>query len=318
MHVMRSLSTALRGTSGFGTPGTRFATLALSFVAVVALALADGGVASAHSNARPRSSTSTTTLRSAPVKSKKVQPVLEVQALYFGNGKVRPKLISVSGEGATREVAKIVWKSWGEKTATGVGTGCVLKKTGIDANCRVTRATVVAYGLGTCGGKPAYLEVAWYFPSLGQKLTKKANTPNPSCGTETHTPPTTVSPATSTPPTTVPTTSTPTTAPAPPPSSASRTPSPDNNPAAPCTATAITAASQATTSSFYALTGFGCSGAYAFAFVAVTGPSGQIYATTQIFEATQGSWHMYHGARTAVCTTGAIPTTIYQQACQSN
>ncbi len=136
------------------------------------------------------------------------EPVLEAGMLYtpvsqgsFGNGKVRPTAIATAGEGAANGVENISWQSWGGPKATGTGTGCVLQKTGIEANCTPTPATVVAYDLGTCAGKPAYLAVTWFYPSLGETFTssKAAGTiPNPACGASASTTTTTTPPTTTT------------------------------------------------------------------------------------------------------------------------
>ncbi len=298
-------------------------TVRVSFALVITLILwvvaSMGGAASAHGNGTP--TTSTTKAHRESAKSRGAQPELEAGVLYratgsayggFGNGEARPRSISTSGVGATNGVIKIVWKSWGGKTATGVGTGCVIKDTGIEANCRVTRATVVAYDLGTCGGQPAYLAVTWYFPTLRQKLVKKGTIPNPACGAN----PSKQRSTTATAPPASTTTAPPPSTTSVPSATSTSTAGSASGASAPCTTTAITAASKAFTSNFYSVTGFGCSGIYAYAFVTVTGTNGQpIAEVTQVFQATSGSWHV---VSRAVCTSGAVPTTIYQQACQTN
>ena len=200
--------------------------VAAGIVAVVlAAGLVVGGVAFAtRGGSAPTAATlPTTTTSTTPhgtSATKGPTPVLEAGILYnpsgseygaFGNGKVRPESISTSGVGASSGVQHIVWKSWGGPTATGTGTGCVTT-TGTESQCTVTKATVVAYNLGTCTGKPAYLTVIWYFPSLGETLaSEKAKsgtpTPNPSCGgtpssATSTTSPSTLHPASTTAPTT--------------------------------------------------------------------------------------------------------------------
>ncbi len=113
------------------------------------------------------------------------EPVLDASVLdspvggTSGYGQVKPAGIAISGTGGTNEVINIVWSSWGGATATGAGTGCVLQSTGIEANCARTPADVVVYELGSCSGKPAYLAMTWYFPSLGQSFTPSTASPTP-------------------------------------------------------------------------------------------------------------------------------------------
>lgn len=149
---------------------------------VVAAGLTVGGVAYAHKSTGSTTTTTSTTAHGSPASNvtKKPEPVLEAQSLYSGpnslisgtgDGESRPTTIALAGAGGTNRVEHISWRTWGGSTATGTGTGCVAGSTGIVANCHLTPATVVAYSLGTCGGKPAYLAIAWYYPSLGQTFT---------------------------------------------------------------------------------------------------------------------------------------------------
>lgn len=284
-------------------------------MATVALTVAVvGGAASAHGNAKPASSTSTTTHRkSGSGGSKHGRPILEAGVLYrapdtpyggFGDGMVRPKGISTSGVGATNGVEKITWKSWGGRTATGTGTGCILGKTGIEANCHVKRATVVAYDLGTCGGKPAYLAVTWYFPSLGQKPSEKGTIPNPSCSAKTPT-----------------STSAPTAPPSPPPTTTTSVPpTPPVATSAACTATALAAA--ATAAGIVGVVGvaqgqYQCTGGYAAAGVTLGGPTGGTGSQiTAVFKTDDGSWQLV--PRDTACTQNLIPAGLHPLACTSN
>lgn len=184
-------------------------------VAVVAAgALVTGGVALAqHRSTAPKATTPTTSPGAAADNATKgPEPTLEAGILYhppgnlaggFGDGKVRPTSISTSGVGAPNGVEHITWHSWGGPTARGTGTGCITT-TGTQSQCTVTTATVVAYDLGTCGGKPAYRAITWYFPSLGQSFNSAKATdvgggsvPNPGCaGTSTQSTTTSSSPPT--------------------------------------------------------------------------------------------------------------------------
>ncbi len=223
-----------------------------------------------------------------------------------GYGQVKPTGIAISGTGGTNEVVNIVWSSWGGATATGTGTGCVLQSTGIEANCARTPADVVVYELGSCSGKPAYLAMTWYFPSLGQSFTPSTASPTPvgsSCqttaaggsSTTSTTSTTSVSPATTT---TAPSTS-----------AASSS--------APCNATAITTAVKAVNHDFYSLSGYGCTGDFAYAAVTVTGTQTDkpIATVTMVFMAENGVWQV---TSRSDCTQNLIPAGIYQQACESN
>ncbi|HEY5244127.1 MAG TPA: hypothetical protein VIJ60_00525 [Acidimicrobiales bacterium] len=236
------------------------------------------------------------------------QPVLDASVLdspvggTSGYGQVKPAGIAISGTGGTNEVTNIVWSSWGGATATGTGTGCVLQSTGIEANCARTPADVVVYELGSCSGKPAYLAMTWYFPSLGQSFTPSTASPTPvgsSCQT-------TASGGSTSSTTSVPATTT-TTAPSTSAASSS----------APCNATAITTAAKAVNHDFYSLSGYGCTGDFAYAAVTVTGTQtdNPIATVTMVFMADNGAWQV---TSRSDCTQNLIPAGIYQQACESN
>ncbi len=84
----------------------------------------------------------------------------------------------------------------------------------------------------------------------------------------------------------------------------------------PCSAGTITSSVKAKTSNFYSMDGFGCSGRFAYAFVAVTNAQGSPVAQVTILLMAQG------GAWTPVsrsyCQSGSVPAAIYQPACQTN
>jgi hypothetical protein len=250
----------------------------------------------------------------APTTSTGTQPVLDASVLdspvggTSGYGQVKPTGIAVSGTGGTNEVVDVVWSSWGGATATGTGTGCVLQSTGIEANCARTPADVVAYELGACSGKPAYLAMTWYFPSLGQSFTPGTAHPTP-VGSACHTTASGSSSTSST--TTVPPTTT-TTVPATTPTTTSA-----GSSSAPCSATAITAVVKAANKDFYALSGYGCTGDFAYASVTVTGTQtdNPIATVTILLMATNGQWQV---VSRSYCTQNAVPAGIYQPACESN
>ena len=308
-------SISVKSATARATRATFSLFFALCATVVLGVVVFIGGVASAHGNAGPRTSTSSTSHRAAARERRtKRLPVLEAGVLYraagteyggFGDGEVRPKGISTSGVGATNGVTKIAWKSWGGKSATGMGSGCVIKSTGIEADCRVTRATVVVYDLGTCAGKPAYLAVTWYFPSLGQKLAEKGTIPNPSCNAKASK----RAPATATPSNTSTTGSPPTTA-----ASTTTTTIAPTTSAAPCTMAAITAAAETSSTDFYSVNDFGCSGDFAYAFVTV-GTTPNLITVTDLFMAVNGEWQP--ASRGMYCTNGSVPAAIYEPACQT-
>ncbi len=84
-----------------------------------------------------------------------------------GFGQVRPKEIFNGGE-PTGMVSHITWKSWGGPKAIGTGTALYVGPNQPVANGTEETATVVAFNLGTCGGKLMYRAVEWYFPQHGQ------------------------------------------------------------------------------------------------------------------------------------------------------
>ncbi len=82
---------------------------------------------------------------------------------------MRPSEISLGGD-PTGIVNGISWQSWGGAQATGTGTGTYVGPGQTVAQGSPEPADVVASGLGTCGGAPAYQQVTWYFPTEGQTL----------------------------------------------------------------------------------------------------------------------------------------------------
>lgn len=86
-----------------------------------------------------------------------------------GYGEVAPKTIFNGGD-PTGLVDDITWQNWGASTATGTGTGLYVGPDQFVYQGQRTKATVVAYNLGTCHGHPAYLSVTWYFPSKGENF----------------------------------------------------------------------------------------------------------------------------------------------------
>jgi hypothetical protein len=113
-------------------------------------------------DAPPASTTTTTAARPLP------EPVLGAAGWATGVegfGKVRPRRIFYGGS-PSGLVDNVQWTSWGGEKAEGVGVALneAHSPDGTVAGAPSERAHVVAWQLGTCKGKPAYLKVGWYFP----------------------------------------------------------------------------------------------------------------------------------------------------------
>jgi hypothetical protein len=94
---------------------------------------------------------------------------------YFagqGLGQPHPVTISLGGDG-TSWVKNIAWNSWGGPTAVGVGTGYWEGPGQIAAGATPEPATIEAFDRETCGGKPMYGALEWYFPEHGQHFDPK-------------------------------------------------------------------------------------------------------------------------------------------------
>lgn len=84
-----------------------------------------------------------------------------------GYGQVQPRRVDNGGD-PTGVVSDISWSSWGGSTAEGVGVSDYQAGTESVAGGLQAPATIVAFNLGSCGGKSAYTAVEWYFPEYGQ------------------------------------------------------------------------------------------------------------------------------------------------------
>ena len=89
-----------------------------------------------------------------------------------GFGRSRPTTIDYGGD-TSSSIHDIRWQSWGGARATGTGRAVYASPTAQTAEGREEQATVVAFDLGTCAGRPAYRKVQWYFPQHGEKLTSE-------------------------------------------------------------------------------------------------------------------------------------------------
>jgi hypothetical protein len=83
-----------------------------------------------------------------------------------GFGQVEPPEIFLGGD-PTGDVVHIAWASWGNSRASGTGTSLYVAPNQITADGTEESVTVVAFDLGTCGAKPAYQAVEWYYPQHG-------------------------------------------------------------------------------------------------------------------------------------------------------
>jgi hypothetical protein len=101
-----------------------------------------------------------------------VAPTLGVQwgPYQEGYGTVRPQRIDNGGD-PTGLVTHVHWRSWGGARAVGSGVSTwVWPGTGVANNPPTHGARVVAFKLGTCGGRPAYTAIEWYFPKYGERF----------------------------------------------------------------------------------------------------------------------------------------------------
>jgi len=109
--------------------------------------------------------------RAAATQAPAVAPTLGQLAGVFANGtgfgQIRPAEVYNGGD-PTGLVNKITWQSWGGATATGTGTSTYVSANQPVAAGTPQSVTIVAFQLGTCGGKLMYQAVEWYFPQHGQ------------------------------------------------------------------------------------------------------------------------------------------------------
>jgi len=87
-----------------------------------------------------------------------------------GFGQARPDTVFNGGD-PTGSVTTITWTSWGGPTATGTGTSDYVAPGQTVAGGSQESVTIVAFDLGTCGGKSMYQAVEWYFPQHGGVFT---------------------------------------------------------------------------------------------------------------------------------------------------
>jgi hypothetical protein len=107
-------------------------------------------------------------------------PTLGLRVVRFteGFGRVRPSTVSYGGD-PTSDVGRVRWNSWGGARAVGHGIAdWVWPGWCVACGSVSLPATVVAFGLRTCAGHPAYSHVEWYFPSRGMTFSTRLGTEN--------------------------------------------------------------------------------------------------------------------------------------------
>lgn len=92
------------------------------------------------------------------------------EGLAEGFGEVRPDSVHLGGASAAGVVSDIVWDSWGGERATGTGIAAYVPEGLPNAYATRAEATVVAFDIGTCGGRQVYRRVDWFFPQQGEVL----------------------------------------------------------------------------------------------------------------------------------------------------
>ena len=96
-----------------------------------------------------------------------------------GFGHARPSLLSTGG-GATVTAGHLRWTHWGAKETTALGEGYYVPDDAkAQSDGKVATLKVVAFGLGTCHGKRAYLKYIWYFPAYRKAPSRRHA--NPAC-----------------------------------------------------------------------------------------------------------------------------------------
>lgn len=97
-------------------------------------------------------------------------PVLgDARAGTAGFGKAQPSLIAEANNPLT-EVGHIHWQGWGAKQATGAGTGYWLPPGKPLSGSLPAPARIVAFDLGSCHGRRAYLKEEHWIPSHGGRF----------------------------------------------------------------------------------------------------------------------------------------------------
>ncbi len=182
---------SMGGRAGAGTAAVRrVARRAAAAIVLVGLAVLVGGCSSAAPPATSSSPSPTATPSATAVSQPTVSPgtatvpasaspsatpagvpTLGQLAGDFaqgqGFGQVKPAKIFNGGD-PTGLVTHVVWSSWGGAQATATGTAEYVGPNQSVAQGTEESAIVVAFDLGSCGGKYMYQAVEWYFPQHKQ------------------------------------------------------------------------------------------------------------------------------------------------------
>jgi hypothetical protein len=188
--VLNETNSARPGRHPAGAALRRIAVRAGAAIAAIGLAVMAGGCSSAappaaSSSPSPSATPSATTVSqptvspgtatvpasASPSASPAGVPTLGQLAGDFahgqGFGQVKPAKIFNGGD-PTGLVTNVVWSSWGGTQATATGTAEYVGPNQSVASGTEESATVVAFDLGTCGGKYMYQAIEWYFPQHNQ------------------------------------------------------------------------------------------------------------------------------------------------------
>ncbi|WP_051942631.1 hypothetical protein [Streptacidiphilus rugosus] len=153
------LTTACSGSTPTAAPSTGRVTVTAS--AATPTTASQPTTPATTASAISQSAPSATATAAAPVLGTVWAPGVQ------GYGLARPSGLDNHGD-PTGIVDHLRWSSWGGATARGTGTAEYVAPNQSVAQGTETQATVVAFDLGTCHGKPAYRALEWYFPAKGQ------------------------------------------------------------------------------------------------------------------------------------------------------
>jgi len=86
-----------------------------------------------------------------------------------GWGHAHPRTLSSGGTANTFYVTAIKWKNWGARQSVGLGKGLFVPAGQPISAGRLATKELVAYDLGTCHGRRAYLKLDWWFPGRSKR-----------------------------------------------------------------------------------------------------------------------------------------------------
>ena len=86
---------------------------------------------------------------------------------FTGFDAIAPTTVQYGIDGYS-DVERITWANWGAEPATGTGKAWFIPSGASSGDGRSEQATVVAFGLASCGSGPAYTKFTYYFPQEGE------------------------------------------------------------------------------------------------------------------------------------------------------